>query len=225
MSILQARIKQVEQRLITHHVDEKFFPDRMRFAEENYTPVKPIETANRILVLLAASYAAYNFDDAEKVMDWLKKEKCWNAVTEKEKIFFRHPDPPEQERQDISWRFEAAYMLLWSMGKVNASPDPSGELSQIHVKEFMLAVPTIGTPTQEFLANAHHRTLAEIIDEKLFYESCMNRLNHQRDQHLENSTSIHARAAAERYVALTYVLGGNKMTWDELTLVDEEDEM
>ncbi|HUR11776.1 MAG TPA: DUF4272 domain-containing protein [Flavitalea sp.] len=218
-----SRIESVINRLKSHHVDEKFFPGIS--ALENKADVLPAETiARRLLVLLAASFTAYNFDGVEKVTDWLKRENVWASASEKEKLFFRDPAPPETEKQQLSWRFEAAYILAWALQKVSGRPDASRELPETGVKEFLLSIPAIGTPVEEFLRKAKLRSLDEIIDEKLFYESAVRSLNDQQENDLENSTSIHPMATFERYFALCFITNGNTISWDELTRIEEEDE-
>src|SRR3990170_877997 len=136
-----------------------------------YIFVQPNQAAERCLILLAVAFTAYNFEQSEKVMDWLKKEELWKSVSVKEKEFFRHPDPDEDEKQNLSWRFEGAYMLAWTLLLVSKAPDPSSECRNEEVSEFLQVIPTIGSSSEEFFEMEHHfRALPEIVDEKLFYQ-------------------------------------------------------
>ena len=223
LNTLANRKQQLEERLRAHHIEEKFFPSEDSYGEKNYDPVLPKEAGDRLLTLLAVSFAAYNFDDAEKTMDWLKTGEVWKSVSEKEKAFFRDPAPAETEKQELSWRFEGAYMIAWCLQQVNELPSPSGELGQGLVMQFVQRIPPVGKPVKEFLDQLKFRALPAIIDEKLFYESCMLWFSHQRKADLENSTSVNPRAAFERYPALAYVLLGKKLNWDELTEVEDDE--
>ena len=223
MNTQTKRKAQIEEKLRSHHIDEIFFPAAALYAEKNYAPVLPSAAGQRLLTLLSISFAAYNFDDAEKVMDWLKTGEIWKSVSEKEKTFLRDPAPSEKEKQELSWRFEGAYLLAWCLQQVPELPLPSGELDETKVKSFFQTIPAVGKPMDEFLQNLKYRPLSAIIDEKLFYESCILCFNHQRAADLENSTSVHPRAALERYPVLAYVLMGNKISWDELTEVDDDE--
>ena len=223
MNTLAKRKQQLEERLKSHHIEEKFFPSDDSYGEKNYDPVSPRAAGERLVTLLAVSFTAYNFDDAEKTMDWLKTNEVWKSVSEKEKAFFRDPAPAEAEKQELSWRFEGAYMIAWCLQQVSELPHPSGELAETHVKQFLQSIPPVGKPVQELLDKLKFRALPAIIDEKLFYESCMLWFTHQRKADLENSTSVNPRAAFERYPALAYVLLGKKLGWDELTEVEEEE--
>ena len=223
MNTLAKRKQQLEERLKSHHIEEKFFPSDDSYGEKNYDTVPPEAAAHRLLTLLAVSFAAYNFDDAEKTMDWLKTIGVWKSVSEKEKAFFRDPAPADMVKQELSWRFEGAYLIAWCLQQVEDLPDPSGELSEKHVRQFLQSVPPVGKPVDDFLEGLKFRALPAIIDEKLFYESCMLWFAHQRKADLENSTSVNPRAAFERYPALAYVLLGKKLGWDELTEVEEDE--
>ena len=222
MATLANRKRDLHERLGQHHIDGGFMPAEEHYDEKSYAPITAEEIAKRMFVLIAISMAAYDFDQSEKLMEWLKKENLWNSVTENEKLFFRDPAPTDQLKQELSWRFEAAYLLAWSLKKVKKLPDPSSELKETEVRDFLMNIPGPGKSTSELLASAQFRSSIEIIDEKLFYQSAMMRLNYQRDNHLENSISVQPMAAFERYAALLFILGGNSISWDELTLVEED---
>lgn len=222
MPTLSSRKRDLHERLGKHHVDGGFMPAEEHYDEKAYAPVTADQIAKRMLVLIAISMAAYDFDQSEKLMEWLKKENLWNSVTDNEKLFFRDPSPSDQMKQELSWRFEAAYIFAWAIQKVQIPPDPSSELKETEVRDFLTNIPGPGKSTSELL-QSEMRRLSEIVDEKLFYQSVMMRLNYQRDNHLENSVSIQPMAAFERYAALLFILGGNSVSWDELTLVEEDE--
>ena len=223
MNTLAKRKQDLEDRLKSHFIEEKFFPSPDSYAEKNYEPVSAEAAAARMLILLAVAFAAYNFDDAEKAMDWLKTNAVWKAASEKEKEFFRDPAPADTVKQELSWRFEGAYMISWCLQLVEDLPNPGSELSENHVRQFLQKTPPVGKPANDFLKKLKFRALPAIIDEKLFYESCMLWFGHQRKADLENSTTVNPRAAFERYPALAFVLMGKKLGWDELTEEEEEE--
>ena len=223
MPTLATRKRDLHERLTEHHVDGGFMPAEEHYDEQAYDPVSPNQAAKRMFALIAVSMAAYDFDQSEKLMEWLKKENLWASVTENEKLFFRDPSPSDQLKQELSWRFEAAYIFAWALQKVEALPAPSSELKEKEVRDFLTNVPGPGRSTAAVLNIAAFRNITEIVDEKLFYQSAMMRLNYQRDNHLENSISVQPMAAFERYAALLFILGGNSTSWDELTMVEEDD--
>ena len=195
------------------------------FDETHYQFIEPSETAERLLVLLSISYTAYNFDETEKVMDWLKKEDLWKSVSPSEKEFFRKPGPGDEEKQTLSWRFEGAYILAWALESVSTAPAPGSECSQQEVSEFLQSVPPVGSPTGVFFAGLKYRRLTEIIEESLFYEIATKYFKTIVIQDKENSSQVHSKASVERYLALKYLLSGKeKLDWDANVTGSEQDE-
>lgn len=185
---------------------------------DRYIFVQPNEAAERCLILLAVAFTAYNFEQSEKVMDWLKKEELWKSVSVKEKEFFRHPDPDEDEKQNLSWRFEGAYMLAWTLSLVSKAPVPYSECRNEEVSEFLQGIPTIGSSTEEFFKIKHRfRALPEIVEERLFYQIATNYFRDLLANDKENTCRVHSRASHERHFALNWLrIGAVKSDWDAI---------
>ena len=204
---LQQRKEKIEARLIQHGIDDFKITDVSDLEESHYDFSTPHEAAQRLLILLALAFTAYNFDESEKVMDWLKKENLWKAVSEKEKEFFRNPEPGEDEKRDLSWRFEGAYVLAWALQKIKLPPNPADECNEDQVNEFLVNVPTVGSVTQAFFNNLQFRAVDEILDETIFSELATA---YFRDLHVTdkaNTSTVHARAVYERLLALNWLRG------------------
>ena len=73
---LRIRKDKFEERLNKYELDNTI-TNLDFFDHTQYSYVDPTETAERLLILLAVSFTAYNFSQSEKVMDWLKKEELW----------------------------------------------------------------------------------------------------------------------------------------------------
>ncbi|HET9277516.1 MAG TPA: DUF4272 domain-containing protein, partial [Flavitalea sp.] len=129
---LQGRKDELAKKLGRYELDNTV-SDIQLFDYTLYNYVEPSEAAKRLLILLAVSFTAYNFNESEKVMDWLKKEELWKSVSDMEKRFFRDPDPYDEDKQNLSWRFEGAYMLAWCLNKVDFAPKPESECSEQQV--------------------------------------------------------------------------------------------
>ena len=188
------------------------------FDETQYQFVEPSQAAERLLILLAIAFTAYNFDESEKVMDWLKKEELWKSVSPNEKEFFRNPDPGDEEKQNLSWRFEGACILAWALEKVSTAPDPGSECGQELVSEFLQSIPPVGSATGKFFAGLKFRRLPDIIDERLFYEIAAKYFKTIVIQDKENSSQVHSKASVERYLALKWLMSSkDKVDWDTIT--------
>ena len=213
-SILQKRKDKLKVRVEQYGLENiEFGP--VLLDETQYQHVEAIQTAERLLILLSIAYTAYNFDESEKVMDWLKNEDLWRSVSPNEKEFFRSPEPGDEEKQKLSWRFEGAYILAWALEKVSIAPNPGSECSQQEVSEFLQSVPPVGSSTGEFFAGLKYRRLPEIIEESLFYEIATKYFKTIVIQDKENSSQVHSKASVERYLALKWLLSGKeKLDWD-----------
>lgn len=211
---LQLRKNQLVERLRIYELDNTI-TELDSFDPANYNLINPTEAGERLLILLAISFAAYNFDESEKVMNWLKKEELWQSVSEAEKQFFRDPDPSHEEKQKLSWRFEAAYMLAWCLGKVSSPPRPESECSEEQVSEFLQQVPSMGSPTSEYFDRLGYRSLSEILAETLFYQVAKIYFKTLVSEDKENTSSVHAKACSERFKVLSWLTQENH-DWDSI---------
>jgi hypothetical protein len=219
---LQLRKERHENRLASYGLDYAV-SDIGLFDETQYTFVHPNQAAERLLILLGVAYAAYNFDESEKVMNWLKNENIWQAVSEKEKDFFRNPDPEEGEKQTLSWRFESAYILAWCLKKVSSPPDPGSECKEDQVNEFLKHIPPVGSSSERFFTGLKFVPLSDISDEFLFYKTATAYFQNIRTQDKENTSQVHIKASFERYAALAWIRSsGTGTDWDALTVQVEK---
>ena len=209
---LQARKDKLGERLRRYELDN-ILSDPELFDHTKYNYIDPTKAAERLLILLAVSFTAYNFGESEKVMNWLKTEELWQSVSDKEKEFFRDPDPSDEEKKVLSWRFEGAYVLAWCLEKIEFAPKPEAECGQQQVAEFFDQVPAIGTNTAEFFDDLRYRSLHEIVDESLFYQVTEKYFRDLAKKDKENTSSVHAKACVERFRVLTW-LTSDKPDWD-----------
>ena len=217
---LQFRKNQLVERLRIYELDNTITALES-FDPGNYNFIDPTEAGERLLILLAISFAAYNFDETEKVMNWLKKEELWQSVSEAEKQFFRDPDPDRDEKQKFSWRFEAAYMLAWCLGKVSSRPRAESECSEQQVSEFLQQIPSMGSSTSAYFDGLGYRSLSEILDETLFYQVTDSYFKALVSEDKENTSSVHAKACRERFRVLSWLTLDNH-DWDSIEK-DKED--
>jgi hypothetical protein len=216
-SSLQARNKKIASRLNEYGIDEAV--QNIHVLDETQFHYVPLDkVAERLLILLGIAYTAYNFMETERVMDWLKKERLWKSVSEKEKEFLRTPDPDEEWKQHLSWRFEGAYMLAWTLNKVSLKPDPARECLKDQIDEFAHSIPIVGSSTEKFFSELSYRSLTEIIDESIFYEMVIRYLVDIKVQHKENTSQVQHQASFERHFVLKWVTNFKTETgWDEIS--------
>ncbi|MEP7258211.1 MAG: DUF4272 domain-containing protein [Flavitalea sp.] len=220
---LNKRIALLEARLNLYGID-KHNLEFLHSPDSEVLPVNASQAARRMMTLLGVSLTAYNFDESDKVMEWLKKEELWKEASTAEKEFFRSPDPTEEYKAGLSWRFEAAYEFAWILDAVSLPAEPTSECNELHANDFFNNVPSAGSPSQDYCLDAHFRNIEEITDEYIFYENVIAYLNDMIVNRKENTSGIHARACFQRLAALRWVVGYKEKTdWDEM-MVDEEEE-
>jgi len=212
---LALRKEKLESRLRAYGLDNDIPP--INVTNEYNAFVHPQEAAERMLILLAVALSAYNFEEAERIMDWLKKEDLWKSVSDKEKEFFRNPDPGDEEKQNLSWRFEGAFMLAWALGKVSSPAEPGNECNEEQINEFFKHVPTVGTITYEFFSGLKFRAFEDILDENLFYKNATVYFKTILIQDKENTSQVHKKASFQRSLALSWLQNPDeKLHWDAI---------
>jgi Domain of unknown function (DUF4272) len=209
---MQTRKEKLAERLQRYELDNTI-SDPDSFDHTRYNYIDPTKAAERLLILLAVSFTAYDFAESEKVMNWLKMEELWQSVSDKEKEFFRDPDPSDEEKQVLSWRFEAAYVLAWCLEKIEVAPKPEAECGEQQVADFFDQVPAIGTSTNEFFTNLRYRSLPKIVDETLFYQVTEKYFRDLAKKDKENTSSVNAKACVERFKVLSWLTSDNQ-DWD-----------
>ena len=87
------------------------------------------EVTDRALALLIVSVAGAAHDAAASAP--LERELgVGNAFSPFEKAYLANPAAPDQDHFNMSWRFEAAYVLLWAIGIYGDLPAPGTLVSE-----------------------------------------------------------------------------------------------
>jgi len=118
------------------------------------------EVAKRCLVLYGVLAVSHR-EPREKVVSWLKRENLWDVASFKERLFLENELSSEWETINVTWRAEALWVLLWTLGKIedlgtaNTLCDPS---------QFHSIFQQCDKSTVEFINNARLRSDNEIFD-------------------------------------------------------------
>lgn len=121
---------------------------------------KPQEIAIRILILANLCLVAEDENTRLEVITFLKREKLWSSVSKFEKELFRKK-LTKKEKNNIAWRSEAIWMLLWAIYKVETLELPDRET---HIDEIMERIPPFMESTKEFIETSAVRPITEILD-------------------------------------------------------------
>ncbi|MFT3681637.1 MAG: DUF4272 domain-containing protein [Ferruginibacter sp.] len=119
------------------------------------------EIAERILVLTYLGYIAEVPGEGEVVINFLKQYSLWDKASPAEKELFQKEKLTKREAVDISWRCEAAWLLLWVIGKTGDLELP---VNQVEIGEIIERLPEFLDSPAQFIESAAARPASEILD-------------------------------------------------------------
>lgn len=174
---------------------------------------KPQEIAERILILVYLAFLSEVPDEKENVIDFLKTNLLWDKTSPNEKELFEQATLTAQQVAAISWRSEAAWLLLWTIKKVDKLELPI-EIAQ--VSEIMPKIPGFFTDPKAFIENAVVRPATEILDildltYRLHWATRNAGLNHK-----PMPANLNSSIVMERHYAINWVTFYAD-NWDDIT--------
>jgi hypothetical protein len=187
------------------------------------------EVARRCIVLYAVLAAGHD-EPRDQLVQWLRREGLWDAVSPKESEFLLSASPTKQQRIDVTWRAEALSPLLWSLDLIDALPSPE-QLCDVQLIRNVM--PPLFASVGEFVSTARLRSDAEIhaANEEIYQIHWRVRdfqLRHQamppgklpRMPHEDvdpPADSYDSGVVEERHYALNWLIGYCGQDWDEIT--------
>lgn len=135
-----------------------------------------------------------------------------SSLTSKEKAFLAANAPSQHDRVQFTWKYEAAWVLLWALGYVESLGKPQG------ICDVPRAVKTMRDRTAKtFLADARLRPLAEILDEadriyRYHWAVVDARVNGK-----PTPAGLEPGVVLERHYALNWLVGYMGQEWDDIT--------
>ena len=168
------------------------------------------EVAFRALALLTVSMKGAGLDNSS-VQKIVADYGLAPQFTPDERRFIRDPAPSERESVQFSWRYEAAWVLLWSMGYVDQLGKPTGSCDV----DAAIAVMRKRGPTQ-FVADAKLRPVSDIVEQA-------DRIYRYHWAVVEASVSngklggLDPDVTMERHHALNWLIGYMDAEWDDVS--------
>jgi len=166
----------------------------------------------------------------EQVVSWLRREGLWDTVSSEESQFLLSASPTPQQRINATWRAEALFPLLWSLGLVPELPSPQ-QLCNLQLIQSVL--PPLFKPVADFISSARLRADAEI--HAANEEICQIHWR-VRDAQLRGRPtppgklarmpvpdceppvkSYHSGVVQERHYALNWLIGYGGQDWDDIS--------
>lgn len=121
-------------------------------------PRTAVEIARRALVLHCVISAAFDYDRYE-LQSWLSEESLTDEISPQEAAFLSNSTPSELDVRKFRWRPEAQVVLLWSILKVDALPEPN----QPAVYDILFESIPMFKSTKLFIETARMRDDQEIL--------------------------------------------------------------
>ena len=121
------------------------------------------EIASRTVILHCVAAVGYGVD-SESVIDWLKDQSLWDAVSRWEQAFLLDEDPSDDDNSAARWRQEAQWALLWSIKKVDALGLPTRTCDTGRLVDEIM--PALGEPIESFVSSSELRPPCELLGEE-----------------------------------------------------------
>lgn len=169
------------------------------------------EVAYRALALLAVAVKGEGLEQSivERVVkDYGLRER----FTPKETAFIGNGAPSQRDRVQFSWRYEAAWVLLWALGYVEKLEKPTAICDVPRAVEFMRK-----RNAAQFVADAKLRPLPEILDQadriyRYHWAVVDARVNGKKAP-----AGLEPGVTLERHHALNWLIGYMEQEWDDVS--------
>lgn len=178
-------------------------------AEALKRPKEEVALRTLCVLFVAAKGEGLGEDLVEQL---LESYELRTHLTPDELAFVLDKSPSQHDRNQFTWRHEAAWTLLWALGFV----DQLGKPAQFCDVGFAASTMAERT-TSQFIEDAELRPIAEILDQAdLIYRyhwAVINALT--RGQ--EVPAALDPGVTQERHHALNWLIGYEDQAWDDVT--------
>ena len=122
---------------------------------------RPSDVARRLLCLMLVSDVARD-SDPEDCINYLRKNSLFGDLSPAERDFIDSRNVTDQARNELSWRCEAAYVLMWALGKFPELPVPR---SETELDDIYIHMPPFDDDPRTFIETATLLEKERIMDQ------------------------------------------------------------
>lgn len=189
-----------------------FIPSLPEVEDETHIRLRTAdEAARRVLALAVLSAKLDGRADAE-VAGWVEQFNLYEDLSPQEKDFLAGRVMDEQLFSRLTWRSEAALVLLWALGEVETLARPD-KFSRVEPLYRLLEMPS----KQAWLERVHLRPASEILDAlDLHYRYHWAVVDARLQLHLPPA-GLNPDVVQQRHHALNWLTGYMDQPWDAVT--------
>ena len=169
------------------------------------------EIANRAMALLFVAARAEGLEQA-RAANLVAQYSLTSELTPQERAFLAAPTMSDADRAKFSWRYEAAWVLLWSLGYVERLERPQQTIDPATVARIVA-----DRGRDRFLREARLRSLPDILDEADLIYRYSWAADDARVNGMPAPAGLNADVISERHHALNWLIGYLDQAWDDVT--------
>lgn len=180
--------------------------------DENEALVRTKEDiANRAMALLVVAVKAEGLEQ-EIVDNLVKGYQLENVLSPNEIKFINDKSPSDHDKTQFIWRYEAAWVLLWSLDFVEELPYPNSICDVPAAVTFMQE-----RNKEQFIKDANLRPITEILNEAdLIYRYHWAVVDARVNGNVTPS-EIDSSVVLERHYTLNWLIGYMDQEWDDIS--------
>lgn len=169
------------------------------------------EIARRAIAVIIAAVKGEGLD--QKTVDSLvTKYGATEFFTPEEAKFIKDPKPGQQDRIQFSWRYEAAWVLLWSLGYVEALDKPEATCDVPKLVGILR-----DRSTAQLVKDAKLRPFPEILDQADLIYRYHWATTDARIKKQPAPAKLQSGVVLERHRALNWLTGYMDQEWDDVS--------
>lgn len=169
------------------------------------------EVSHRAIAVAITAVKGEGVDQAT-VDALVKKFGAEKYFSPAEAKFIKDANPTKQDRVNFSWRYECAWVLLWSLGYVESLPKPEGICDVPKLVSFFR-----DRDTAQFIKDARLRPVTEILDQADLIYRYHWAVTDARIKDQPAPAKLEGGVVQERHYVLNWLIGYMKQDWDDVT--------
>lgn len=169
------------------------------------------EVALRAITLLIVAAKAEGVEQAI-IESLIQKYRVKDVLSDNERAFVSDLAPSDFDKTQFIWRYEAAWVLLWSLSYVDNLSEPNS------ICDVPKAVSFLRERTrEEFIGDGNLRSISVLLDENDLIYRYHWAVVDARVNGLEIPQSIDSSVVLERHYALNWLTGYLRQDWDNVS--------